>query len=264
MADLFDPPLEDLRADLRRLSGLLSLLRSLRDFGSTDPPAANGDGDFGDAARGLRTTIRSLSPELAVLSGTLVLFIAGRFEHFVRLSFQTTCDSLAAKCSTFDELPEKMRKSLIFHTAEVVQSPGRFGFDGVQALGFISTLAANAAATTGLGQINSECLSITQNNMTPATVADLYKRIGITTLWVDLGKQAAMKIHFVVISDSEAESAARARLEELMSLRNQIAHPSATPAFPDPDKVLEYVTYVETFATVLTDLSRVHVAAFNV
>lgn len=261
MADVFDPLLNELRTDLDRMSALLALLRGVRHFGGYEVPSDNGDGEFGDAARTLRGTIRGLSGELAVLSGTLVLFLAGRFEHFVRMSFQSICDGIAAKCQTFDDLPDKMRKSLIYHTAEVVLSPVKHGFDAVEAMGFIATLASNSAATGGLGQINSACLSVTQSNMTPGTMNELYKRIAINEIWLEIGKQAPIKAHFGLSGDVETTNAAKTRLEELMSLRNQIAHPSGTPAFPDPDQVERYVEFVRIFASVLVDVSRVHVNA---
>lgn len=261
MPDVFDPLLDELRTDLDRMTGLLSLLRTLRHFGGADLPAVNGDGDFGEEARSLRATIRGLSGELAVLSGTLVLFLAGRFEHFVRMSFQSMCDGIASRCQTFDELPDKMRKSLVYHTAEVVLSPAKHGFDSVQAMGFISTLASNVSSVGGLGQINSACLSVTQSNMTPGTMNDLYKRIAINEIWAEIGKQAPIKAHFGLSGDAETTSESKARLEELMALRNQIAHPIGTPAFPDPDQVEGYVEFVRILASVLVDVSRVHVKA---
>jgi hypothetical protein len=264
MADEFDLPLEELFTDLDRMTALLVLLRSVRSFGGCELPSANGDGDFGQAARELRTVIRDSSGEQAVLSGTLVLFLAGRFEHFVRMTLQNVCDGIASKCQTFEDLPDKMRKSLIYHTAEVVMAPHKYGFDSVQATGFIIALAGNSTATAGLGQVNSACLTVTQNNMTPGTMADLFGRIGVKDIWNDVGKQARMKLLFGLGADVEATNRAKMRLEELMTLRNQIAHPSGTPTFPDPDQVQAYVEFVRTLASVLIDVSRVQVAAFSV
>jgi hypothetical protein len=262
MADFLDPPLEDLRRDLVRLSELLKLVRDLREFGAAQPSDDNLDGSFGEEARAIRLTIRTLSPELAVVSGTLLLFLAGRFEHFARVLFETLCDGFAAKCQRFDQMPDKMRKSLVFHTADAVQSPARYGFDPVQVLGFITTLGANVVATSGLGQINSQCLSMTQNNLTPGVLTELYKRIGINNVWDELAKQASLKTYFGVLGDPDAGSNAKAMLEELMTTRNQIAHPSGNPSFPDPDKVQQFVDYVRVLASVLTDVARTNYAAF--
>jgi hypothetical protein len=204
----------------------------------------------------LRSTIRSLSSDLPVLSGTLLLYLAGRFEHFVRMAFQGLCDGFAARCQCFDDLPEKMRENLRQLTAEVCGSPSKFGFDSVQARAFLVNFANNITASGGLGQVITACFSVTQNNMTPGILADLYKRIGVGGLWSDLAKQAPLKTFLGISADGDTEREAKARLEELMGLRNQIAHPSATPTFPDPDKFDAFIGYVRILAETLTAVTH--------
>jgi hypothetical protein len=239
------------------------LIKHVRRFAAMEPNARHDDEDFIKAARDLRDLVRALSPDLPVMSGTLLLYLAGRFEHFVRMSFQNLCEGLASKCHSYAELPDKMRDNLRVFTAEVNLNPRKYGFDEVQAIGFMTTLVANVTSSTSLGPINSSCLSVTQNNMTPGMLAELFSRIGVGKLWSEMGKQAALKVHLSVTSDAEAEREAKARLEELMSLRNQIAHPSGTPSFPDPDQVIAYVGFVSVLASVLTDVSRVQLMAFR-
>ena len=264
MADLLDQPLRELIDDLDRLEALVCLVRALRAFGSVDTPPVGKGGEFETAARDLRDSIRGLNADLPVLSGTLVLYLAGRFEHFVRASFQGICDGMAAKCQTFQQLPERMRDNLRLLTAEVSLSPAKYGFDPVQARGFLVTFADKVRASDGVGSINSACLAITQNNMAPGVLSDLYKRIGIGGLWADLSKQASLKTYFEVDKDAYAEREAKAQLEELMSTRNQIAHPSGSPSFPDPDKVSQYIGFVRVLAQNLTAVSKVHLVAFKV
>lgn len=263
MPDVLDSPLSELRSDLDRLRQLLALTKGLRTFAANDPPATNGDGEFGDASRSIRTGIRAASADLPVVSGTLLLYLAGRFEHFVRLSFQSLSEAMASKCQRFDDLPEKMRVNLRTLTAEVNLNPRKFGFEELEALGFLSALAANLTATAGIGSINSSCLSITQNNMVPGILADVYGRIGLAKIWSELGKQAALKTHFATATDADAEKEAKARLEDLMTIRNQIAHPNGSPSFPDPDQVDAFVVFISILASVLTDVSRVHLTAFK-
>jgi hypothetical protein len=263
MIDLTQGPLADLRRDLERLSALLELLKILRDFGSSEPPAESGDGEFGREARNVRNRIRALSAEIAVLSGTLLLFIAGRFEHFARTLFEALCDSWADKCEKFDQLPEKMRDALIYRTAAVVQAPTKYGFDQIESIGLLMTLAQNLSAADGLGQVNSRCLSVTETNMTATALAELFKRIGVMNIWQEIAKQAALKTFFALTTDSDCEKTARARLDELMTVRNQIAHPTGNSSFPDLDQVGQFVEFVRVLAQVLADVARVHATAFN-
>lgn len=263
MPDLLGPALQEFNEDLRRMRQLVSLVKSLREFGAADVPEGVGEDPFIVRATELRSLVRSLGVDLPVLSGTLVLFLAGRFEHFVRMSFESHCDSLALKCSSFAQLPTKMQASLRYHTAEVAIAPSKYGFDDVEVLGFIVALAGNISSADGLGSVNSACLSITQNNLAPQILADLYKRIGVVNLWQDLAKQARMKTFLELEKDTDSEREARSRLEELMTTRNQIAHPSGSPAFPGPEKVAGHIEYLDVLAATLTDLSRVHIAAFK-
>jgi len=263
MPDLLDPALQDLEADLSRIRQLVSLVQGLREFGATDAPDQLVEGPFCGQALALRALIRSLAADVPVMSGTLLLFLAGRFEHFVRMSFQSHCDSIAQKCQRFAQLPGKMQQSLRVFTAEASLYPSKYGFDDVEVLGFLVSLAANVSATDGLGAINSACLSVTQNNLNPGILAELYKRIGIQSLWQEVGKQAPLKAYLEVEKDPDSEREAKARLEDLMTIRNQIAHPSGSPAFPGPEKVGSYIDFVLVLAKTLTDVSRVHIAAFK-
>jgi hypothetical protein len=263
MPDLLDTSHQEFQQDVSRIRQLLQLVQTLREFGATDPPAQTPDEPWVVAAASLRDLIRSLGADLPALSGTLLLFLAGRFEHFVRMSFQALCDSLAQKCDRFEQLPDRMRQSLRHFTAEVALTPSKYGFDEVEALGFIVALAENVSADGGIGTVNSACLSVTQSNLNPGTLADLYKRIGVQNLWQDVSKQAKLKAHLELDKDADSEREARARLEDLMTTRNQIAHPSGSPAFPGPEKVVAYLDFVTVLADTLVDISRVQIAAFK-
>jgi hypothetical protein len=239
------------------------LVLSLRAFSALDalddqPPAA-----FHTSSLALRNQLRELAVDLPILSGTLLLYLAGRFEHFVRMSFQAHCDSLAEKCKRFDQLPSKMQNSLRAWTATVCIKPSKYGFDELEASGFITSLAANFAATEVLGTVNSACLSVTEGNMNPGTLAELYGRLAVSNLWSELSKQATLKAYLEVEKDQDAEKQAKTRLEDIMRIRNQIAHPSGSPVFPGAEQVASAVEYLAVLAGTLTGISRVHVAAFK-
>lgn len=263
MPDLFDEPLRELEDDLARIDALLSLIEELRSFATIATPATVASEPWDVASRKLRDTIRSLSADTPALSGTLLLYLAGRFEHFVRTAFHSTSDALAGKCATFELLPEKMRKSLSYHTAEVVMTPAKFGFGPSEAMGFVLTLASNFGAKGGLGAVNSACLSVTQNNMTPQMLSDLFGRVGFTGVWKEISKQARLKTHLELQADADVERQTKALLEEIMGLRNRIAHPSGAPAFPSPESVKAYLLFTLVVCRTLADVCRAHVAAFK-
>jgi RiboL-PSP-HEPN len=261
--DVLDSPFQELDADLRRLESLVALLRKMREFSVVQSPNLPPTGDFEAVALGVKEEICNVSPHIPVLSGTLLLYLAGRFEHFVRISFQSLAEAMAAKCQSLGDLPQQMQKDLRYFTAEISMHPQKYGFDALQANGFLAAYAANLSAASGLGPINSACISVTSSNMTNTQLSDLYKRLGITGIWADLGKQADIKVLFATADDQTAQNQAKVRLDDLMATRNKIAHPTASPSFPDPEAVGNFIGFIRVLATTLTAVSRIHLTAFS-
>jgi RiboL-PSP-HEPN len=261
MPDTFDSPVEEFNADLARLEQLCHLLQSLRDFGGLADPQASVDEFIGAATR-LRLAVRAQRTDFPLLTGALLLYLAGRFEYFVRACFEALAGALADKCQRFSDLPEKMQAELLRMTGEALRNPSRYGFDDIEVRGFISNLAGNLAAETGIGTINTPCLSVTDQNIWPDTLADLFKRIGVTKLWEDIGKQSAMKVHCEIEAEPQVSREAKSRLARLMTERNQIAHPTGTVIFPDTDRLAAHMRFLRILAQVLADICRVQIAVF--
>jgi len=264
MTDALEQPLEEFHRDLNRLEHLLGFVARLRKFGGIDLPTTPDGDEFTEQSAVLREQIRGLSSDFPIFSGTLLLYMAGRFEHFVRTSFENLCDLYAAKCRTFEQLPKAMKATLTSSTAEVLLRPYKYSYDEVQTRGFVKQLSANMDAKDGLGVINSSLMSFTDSNMKPDTLRDLYKRAGISDIWTDISKQAVLKVHFGYDKDQDAERDAKTELLNLMRERNGIAHPTSSPSFPDPTRVQNYLAYLRILSQVLTDVCRVHLAAYRV
>lgn len=257
MRDSLDVPLTEFLQELERIRRLLDLIESCREFGSISVPDNLNDSAFDVKARNLREIARSQHTSIPILSGTLILYLSGRFENFVRRTFESACDTIASKCMKFDHLPKEMKKNLQRYTAEVVLQSKRHKFDDIQVQAFIINLANNIQAINGIGDINSACLSITEGNMRAETVSDLYKRIGIDSLWPEVSKQSKMKMLFENDKDSEIERKAKLLLDEFMQVRNSIAHPSDIPTFPDSIKMLSYLEFIKALSEVMIDVCRV-------
>lgn len=257
MRDSLDAPLAEFREELERIRNLLSLIESCREFGSIPVPDSPSESTFDLKARNLREIARNQHATIPILSGTLVLYLSGRFENFVRRAFELACDSIASKCMKFDHLPKKMKENLQRYTAEVILQSRRHKFDEIQIQTFIINLANNIQAAGGIGDINSACLSVTEGNMRSETVSDLFKRIGIDSLWAEVSKQSKMKMYFENDKDGEIERKAKLLLDEFMQVRNTIAHPSNIPTFPDSNKMISYLEFIEVLSEVMVDVCRV-------
>lgn len=263
MMDTFETQLSFFLDELNRVQGLTALLEDLRNFGRVTPPYTSPDNEFILTVRNLRQGIRERHTSFPVLSATLVLYLVGRFEKFSRSNFEIVCDSIAAKCTKFENLPEKMRRELKKCTADVISNHTRYGFQEHEVHIFISRLSRNLVAVDGIGEINSNCLSLTHENMRPETIANLYKRAGLSELWIKLSHQTVMQEYFDSNIAGSVQKHAMALLEDIINERNSIAHPTPDITFPGTDKVKRYAEFLEVLSISLVEVSRSYVSNFN-
>jgi hypothetical protein len=263
MADAFETQLTIFLEELNRIQGLTELLDGLREFGRITPPYASSDSDFIVKVRNLKQDIRERHTSFPVLSATLVLYLVGRFEKFARSNFEIVCDSIAGKCAKFENLPERMRKELKKCTADVISNYSRYGFEDYEVHILISRLSNNLLAVNGLGEINSNCLSLTHENMRPRALADLYQRSGLSEIWIKIGNQAVMQDYFDSKIGGSVQKHAMALLENIINERNGIAHPTPDITFPGTDKVKRYAEFLEVLSIALVEISRQYVSDFT-
>lgn len=258
MSDL-DNALAEFHRDLDRTDNLLELVKSFRSFAASTVPLPVADTqvpwpetvELHASAHGVRT-------DLPVVAGSLLLYLCGRFEFFVREVVIAVAEEMAAKAVLFSDLPETVQNELKFRTLEVAGAPARFGIAVSDAEQMLITLAANLdSKTSGAVVISSTVLAITDANMNPRVLADVMKRVSIANVWSDAGKQAKLKTNLQQTTDGACTAEATARLEALMKERNKIAHPTNATTFPDPDQVIEYSAFLRILSEVLVDLAKI-------
>lgn len=259
-----DPVLRDFKADVERAEHLLSLVKTFREFGASAPtPRSNAEPDPWPAATALHDASRLRRTDLPVLSGSLQLYLAGRFEFCIRQVVEVVADEVAARATKYCDLPESIRNELKTKTLEIAQNPRRYGYDEGQVDALLAALVASKASTEPPLSISSAVLSLTDSNMKDRVLADLIKRVGMQDYWRDIGKQAPMKLALEKATDGETTTEAQARLNAIMDERNQVAHPTSTTQFPDPDQVLKAAHFLKTLASTTVDLAKVYLAAFK-
>ena len=230
---------------------------TVRSFTQIQIPEVAGD-EFIERSISLHASSKDCHGDFLILSGSMVLYLAGRFEYFVRERFEAACDDIAGKCVKFSNMPKLMQENLIKLTAEVMQSPRKFGHGDKGVEAFVRNLAANMCASNGFENVNSSCLSITMDNMRSDVVKDLFKRIGLDDIWKLVGEQAAVKAHYSIAQSDAASAKTREYLNDVMELRNAIAHPSANVQWPNVSKVSDIIEFFEVIAPVLCDVISVH------
>ncbi len=251
--------LQEFKNDLTKVRKLLGMLNSLRNFAASQKPQTPG-GEFDTRAVLLHDATIVCHADLVVLSGAIVLYLGGRFEFFVRERFEQSCDAIASKCVKFNDLPRVMREKMITMTAEVMADPRKYGHaeKGVEA--FIKNLALNIGATSGLTNVNRQCLSITYENMRAGTLKELFERIDAKDIWQAIAEQAAVRTLFVTQQVDGTKSKAIKYLNDFMEVRNKIAHPSGNFSWPDITTVQEHLDYFDILAQAISDVVALHEA----
>lgn len=262
MRDL-DAALADFEADLDRLDQLLNLIKTFRVFAGSSVPQAIADQTVPwPEARNLLSAASGVRTDLPIVSASLQLYLAGRFEYFVRETVELVAAEIASKATQFAALPEQLRTELRAKTLDIAQDPRRYRYDEIAADALLESYVSAKRAAAGSMSISTEVLAITEVNMKERVLADVLKRVGIKDLWRDVGKQADMKLLLNTQTDQETTTAAQNKLNELMDERNQVAHPTANTTFPDPDKVLASVAFVRGLAQICKSLARIHLRTY--
>lgn len=250
----------DFETDRQRVDHLLNLIKLFREFGASSAPLCEGEEIDWHQAKALLDASKTRRTDLPLLAGALQMYLVGRFEYFVRQLVESITDEIASACVQFSDLPDVIRAELKIKTLEVAQSPKRYGFDDRGAEDLLTTLTGNLAGSL---TIKSTVITITEANMRDRVLADLLKRVGITEFWREVGKQNAMKLLLDRASDSETTAEATAQLNSLMDDRNQIAHPTGTTVFPDPDQVLASSKFLHVLAETTAEVAEIHVMKFK-
>jgi len=258
-----DVLLEEFQADLNRLRRLAELLDAIRAFSTADNVGIAVQEGYLQLADGIFKNAKESAPDLVILTGTLLLYLGGRFEYFARAEFEFLCQRVAIKCETYQNLPREMRENIVTMTAKVIAEPRRYGHGEQGVKAFIKNLADILRDDAKLQEVNSACLSITDSNMRADVLDELYTRIGAKSIWDKIAQQARVMVFFDTGETGEARSKAKALLNSFMELRNKIAHPSVAIEWPDSSQVREYIDFFELLAVAISDITSLYEVALT-
>ena len=231
----------------------------MRKFGATELAYGPKEGDWVEV-RELLEKFKERRTDLPLIAGSLLMYLAGRFEYYVRQLVEGTAEEMAISVDCYRKLPKKFRACLKSQVLEVLQNPRRYGFDDLVAEGHLKDYSTLLDGHYNGNKVSSSLLALTEANLKSRVLADVTRRLGMEDLWKDIGKQASFKLALDKSTDQEATVEGQSRLDALMHERNELAHPTGQMTFPDPDKVIETVKYLRALSQALRDLFRVYLA----
>lgn len=250
-----DPILKEFKDDLSRVTRLLGLLGDVKELSGTPLPATLDSSDvFLGKSKKLHEASAACHADIVIVPGTMVLYIGGRFEYFIRSLHIDLCERVMIKAGSYRKLPKTMQENLITFTAEVIGNPRKYGHGPQNVKTFITVLADNLDDSKNAVGINSVCLSITSENMRFKICTEIFDRIGIKDVWSKVCQQAKVLRFFEVADGAQAKNKTEAFLNNFMDERNKIAHPSPSFQWPASAKVEEYVRFFEAIAEAFSDL----------
>lgn len=250
-----DPIFNDFDSDLKKICDQLDFIDALKKLSGCihAAPEKTEHPSFINEALTIYETSKQTHTNLPIVSGTLILYTCGRFEAMARTLFEDLCQRLVSRATKFSKLPKKMRENLPIFTAKVIAEPRKYGHAEGGVRSFVTTLASNLEPEAIVTKVNHECLSITESNMRADILSELFSRIGAEKIWARISEQASMKIYFEQSDSSAVESLAKKKLNELMDLRNKIAHPSSELNWPSTGDIRDYVEFLRITAKALAD-----------
>ncbi|MBU2965437.1 HEPN domain-containing protein [Amphritea sp. 2_MG-2023] len=245
--------LPEYHSDLNKVSALLTLTSSVKDFAGISSSETTEQDVFLSHASDLHGISQENRANLVVLNGTLLLYVSGKFENFVRLTFEELCTNIADKAERYNYLPKEMRENHVRLTAEVIANPRKYGHGDLGVKSFIKVLSDNLTDEVDLESINTSCLSITSENMRPKIINDLFKRVGINNIWEKISQQAKLQLFLETHDPAKAKKDAEAYLNKLMDIRNNIAHPASSFSWPDSEYIGKSIEFLKVLGEVLAE-----------
>lgn len=254
----------EFKRDLDHLRKLILLTDDIKGFSANSVVGNthNSDNEFLTKSLNLQTVARDANVGLTFVAGTLVLYLAGRFEFYVRGVFEELALAIADRCVKFDNLPKEFKENLFLYTAEVMKAPRKYGHAENGRNTFITNLSNNINGLD-LTSINVKCLSITTENMRSGVLGDLYSRLGVKDVWVKIGQNTRIQVFFENGVPVQATDEAKRKLDNFMDVRNMVAHPSDSFSWPDSSTVLNFLNFIEELSFVLNELSAIYVLSLS-
>lgn len=246
---------DELVKDVNIIIDSVQLLEKLYDF-----TRVKNDGectDYTSKCEILQSNINVNSEGIAKLKGTQILYLAGRFEVYIRNIFEESAIRYAESKGKYSDLPLSMQKALLQKTQEVVSNYDKYGYTVQDRNSFLRIIHENINSND-VSKINGECLSITNSNMRPKLITEMFKIIGLDNIWGLIGKQNNIKMLFDTMEDGRAKDSSMRLLDSIMTDRNSIAHPADTVSWPSTATILNYCEYIKTLSIQIFDITMLH------
>jgi hypothetical protein len=211
--------------------------------------------DLNAESRGMvQRFIQQKDVELGIVYRGFVILLAGNLEQIVRRLLQDAVSALNKEITNFDQLPESIRLHNTFRSgqtlATIAEPIDHFQVDYTKVAQNLATCIAGATSYS----LNAEAFTIHVSNTTPKHVLDVFRRVGVSIEWTDLGQIKFLREVLEKKDTAETARAIESFLRDFIRLRNRIAHTGSGGASVNESDVARYVKVLRAFGQALAEV----------
>lgn len=247
--------------DLERIKVSIRLLESLDSFAKISTQDIELPNSlFIQESFKLNSTYKDIESRKSTIAlpGILMLYVAGRFEHFVRTIFELTSSEMASGFDSFAALPKTFQQNLIVDTSKVIKDPRKYRHGEGARDAFIKNLHRNIHEND-LDVINYQCISITERNMKSSELERLFEKINYKNIWNDICSQADIRKFFGGADMAKSKKECTKMLDNFMDLRNNIAHPSDSLTWISKEVAIQNIDFFVLLGEAIKNVCPIHI-----
>ncbi len=182
-----------------------------------------------------------------------VVLLSATYEVYARDTVEAICREIEKKIPRFDDLNEKIKSENARATGRVLSrhKDKRFSqFDYLNLSKFLGTCVAGSENY----KLNSGPLASHDRNLSSSELNVLFSRLGIEKFWEQMGESASILRHFETTKPQVAQKDATVKLDEFVTLRNQVAHAGGGETSTGPEALARWMDF---FVALSEGLSKV-------
>jgi RiboL-PSP-HEPN len=206
----------------------------------------------GEAKTLAHSFLKQRTAEESLLYRGMVISLAGAFEQFVRRLLRDSVQAISAGGVRYDTLDEHMKLENAYRTGIALQTI-REPLDYMD-LDY-ETLAKNLGTCfdgSAKAILNADAFSIFLSIISPKSLVDALRRIGMDLRWDDLGRVDALRDTLGKQDTRETAKAIEEFLKRFGQTRNKIAHSGNTGIVVTESDLEQLLKFFRAFAVALS------------
>lgn len=211
--------------DIQRMLALLDVMASSISLGKVPAKGLRSKHPLVAAALKLHGHLHASSTMMTVVNDGTYLTLCADFELTIRELIIRYVEGASAKCADYKHLPATMRAWYPRGCGEILVNLSQDRFKHLTQEGIHRSLASCLGSPTKPYILIGDAYVYNRRNFWPGELeSHLSERLGIPKIWQKLSRRANFQSVLGSSGPAATEMLARARLDELLSRRNDIVH----------------------------------------